>query len=135
MFVTHDSKRSLSELADRVKYHSLNFNKRPFIVACTALLNDGVRKEARDNGFDHSIQSPLQLTEFESLLNHTIEDYTFKFFQEEFPYLNIEMLFDQRMLDQEAQPQLMKVNEEEDLTDEEESRSEEAKEEQKVSNY
>mgnify|MGYP001017839840 CR=1 FL=1 len=65
--------KDIEELFHKVKYWYLNNNKRPYLFAFSAFMDDGTRKQTIKAGFDGCLQTPLTLEMIQNLVSNSVD--------------------------------------------------------------
>ena len=63
----------LLDFYKKIKFHTLDYIKRPFIFAFSAHIDEQVTKTTTKAGFDACISSPLTMKEFDWVINNFVE--------------------------------------------------------------
>lgn len=60
---------TMTAFYEKVKYHSLNLVKKPFIFAFSALITPEIEQQAKDTGFYGCLESPLSISDINNIIN------------------------------------------------------------------
>ena len=60
-----------------VRYKSLKNLRRPFMFAYSAFINQNIKDETSQHGFDKCIDAPLNQTKIEQILSEYVDDYSY----------------------------------------------------------
>ena len=63
------------ETYDYIKYWSLDNLKRPYIFACSAIMNEDIRYKTIDAGFDGCLILPITVKSINDLMSNFVDKY------------------------------------------------------------